>query len=63
VVDNAVLTLGDRVGDGVLVQIHAHGVVLRGEHGLVAYDVGSDTPRRISDQELQATQHNMGAGR
>ena len=55
VIDAALVGLGDRIAAGVLVQIHAHGVVVRGEHGLVAYDVGNRVGRRMADEDLDGS--------
>lgn|GEM_PF-6118692 len=52
VVDAAVVNLGDSLGEGRIVQIHSHGLVVRGPHGLVAYDVGAVDGRRLYDDEL-----------
>jgi hypothetical protein len=52
VVDAAVVSLGDNLAEGRIVQIHAHGLVVRGEHGLVAYDVGAREGRRLGSDEL-----------
>jgi hypothetical protein len=60
VVDAAVVSLGDNLAEGRIVQIHSHGLVVRGEHGLVAYDVGAREGRRLGSDELDG---ESGGGR
>jgi hypothetical protein len=60
VVDAAVVSLGDNLAEGRIVQIHSHGLVVRGEHGLVAYDVGAREGRRLGSDELDG---DSGGGR
>lgn len=52
VVDAGVINLGDSIGAGRVVEIHPHGIVVKGLQGKVAYDVGSAEGRRLAPAEL-----------